>query len=224
MERDSFVFYKSFYDALCELDEKDQIILLHAICSYAINGEEPHIKGPLKAVFITIKPQIDKNNQRYENGKKGGAPKGNQNAKKTTENNQNQPNVNVNVNDTVNDNVNVSVNGVGSDDTDDSDGLYGVLENVRLARGEYEHIVSTYQRPKQLIDKVSRWLPNATNKHKKDHFALCLTFADNDDWPKKKKAEPPPEPIEVKDPLDPEEQEAKVQEMKARLNGAFASS
>lgn len=222
MERDSFVFYKSFYESIKELDLEDQTALFQAICKYALYGEEPKVKGPVKAVFIAIKPQIDKNNQRYENGKRGGRP-----SSKPTDNQtetEPQPNVNVNVNDNVNDNVNVNENGVGSDDTDDSDGLYGVLKNVRLAQGEYEHIVSTYQRPKQLIDKVSRWLPNATNKHKKDHFALCLTFADNDDWPKKKKAEPPPEPIEVVDPLDPDEQEAKVEEMKARLNSAVKSS
>ena len=221
MERDSFVFYKSFYESIRELNSDDQAALFQAICKYALYGEEPKTKGPVRAVFVAIKPQIDKNNQRYENGKRGGRPpKPNNNQTETKP----QPNVYVNVNDNVNDNVNVNENGVGSDDTDDSDGLYGVLKNVRLAQGEYEHIVSTYQRPKQLIDKVSRWLPNATNKHKKDHFALCLTFADNDDWPKKKKAEPPPEPIEVSDPLDPAEQEAKVEEMKARLNGMFTSS
>lgn len=220
MERDSFVFYKSFYESIKELDPDDQAALFQAICKYALYGEEPKTKGPVRAVFVVIKPQIDKNNQRYENGKLGGRPKKPNNNQTET---KPQPNVNVNVNDNVNDNVNVSVNGVGSDDTDDSDGLYGVLKNVRLAQGEYEHIVSTYQRPKQLIDKVSRWLPNATNKHKNDHFALCLTFAENDDWPKKKKEEPPP-PAEVADPLDPKEQEAKVEEMKARLNGAFASS
>lgn len=53
--------------------------------------------------FNFIKPQIDRNNRRYENGKKGGAPKGNTNAgkpvKKQPKNNQKQPNVNENVND-----------------------------------------------------------------------------------------------------------------------------
>ena len=44
-----------------------------------------------------MKPQIDANNRRYENGKKGGAPVGNSNAAKkekqpkTTKNNQKQP-------------------------------------------------------------------------------------------------------------------------------------
>ena len=63
-----------------------------------------------------IKPQLEANNQKYINGLKGGAPKGNQNAKKgkeqpknnqeTTEeqpkNNQKQPNENVNENVNVN--------------------------------------------------------------------------------------------------------------------------
>ena len=223
MERDSFVFYRSFYESIKELEPDDQAELFQALCIYALYGEEPDIKGPVKAVFIAIKPQIDKNNQRYENGKRGGRPpkpNNNQNETKPKAN----VNVNVNVNDNVNDNVNV--NGEVSDDTDDTDGsngLYGVLKNVRLAPSEYEHIVATYQRPKQLIDKVSRWLPGATNKHKRDHFALCLTFADNDNWPKKK-AQPPPEPIVVEDPLDPEEQAAAVAQMRAKVNGLFHDS
>ncbi len=113
--RDSFVFYRSFYEALCEVDETTQLIVYKAIIEYSINGVEIELDGINKAMFKLIKPQLDANYSRYENGKKGGAPKGNTNAKKpkentnknnqkTTKNNQKQPNVNVNVN--VNDNVN----------------------------------------------------------------------------------------------------------------------
>jgi len=106
--RDSFIFYKSFYDSIKELDPKDQVQIYNAIFKYQFEEEEIELNGVCKSIFILIIPQLEANNKRYENGKKGGAPKGNQNAKKTTKkqpkNNQKQPNVNVNVN--VNDNVN----------------------------------------------------------------------------------------------------------------------
>jgi hypothetical protein len=74
----------------------------------------------LKMLWSSIEYNLDANKKRYEtyriNGSKGGAPKGNNNAKKqpnSTENNLNQPNTsqnNLNVNDNVNDNVNANVN------------------------------------------------------------------------------------------------------------------
>lgn len=134
MERESFVFYKSFFEAIKELKEKDRLKVYDAICEYALNGNESELKGIPKAIVEMAKPVIDSSNNKYkaciENGKKGGAPKGNQNAKKTTqENNQKQPknnltgclekqpskttqnNLNVNDNDNVNvnDNVNSAV-------------------------------------------------------------------------------------------------------------------
>lgn len=111
--RESYIFYLSFYEALKELPDEVRLRLYDMISVYALTGEEMESGGIEKAVFTLIKPQIKANNQRYENGCAGGAPKGNSNAKKkgekqpkinqeTTEKqpkiNQKQPNENVNVN------------------------------------------------------------------------------------------------------------------------------
>jgi hypothetical protein len=73
-----------------------------------------------------------------------------------------------------------------------------------------------------LIDKVSVWLRDA--KHEvPDHFALCLKFANNESWPKRKVIEPVSLP-EVNDPLSEEEQRERMAEMHRKLNGAFTSS
>ena len=113
--RDSFIFYRSFYEAAQDLEDADRLKFYDAVLEYALNGSETLTeRSSARAVFKSVRPQIDVNNQRYENGKKGGAPRGNQNAKKqpkTTKkqpkHNQNttkkQPNVNVNVNDNAND-------------------------------------------------------------------------------------------------------------------------
>lgn len=78
MKRDGFVFYRSFVEALECLDEKEAYECFKAIAIYALDGEEIEMSGVVKALFLTIKPQIDANNHRYLNGCKGGRPKENQ--------------------------------------------------------------------------------------------------------------------------------------------------
>ena len=96
--RESFIFYKSFYDSIKELDPKEQVKIYNAIFKYEFEKEEPTLTGVCKSIMTLILPQLEANDKRYENGKKGGRPK----TKK-----QPNDNVNVNVNDNVNDNVNV---------------------------------------------------------------------------------------------------------------------
>ena len=112
--RDSIVFYRSFYEAIKEIPLEEQGVVYNAIYGYALDGIEPELNGIAKAIFLLVKPQIDANNTRYENGKKGGKAKGNQNVTEAEPNsNQNvtevepkpnqgetetEPNVNVNVN------------------------------------------------------------------------------------------------------------------------------
>lgn len=132
-EKESFVFYKSFYDALQDLKDKDRLKVYDAICEMALNGNERNLTGISKTVFTLIKPQVIANNRRYENGKKGGRPK-----KETIGFEKNKTigylktetktKPNVNVNDNVNDNVNANVN--VNDEVSDScvDGLQKVIE------------------------------------------------------------------------------------------------
>lgn len=115
MERESFVFYRSFFDAISCLTKEQKADCLDAIAKYALDGELVEMDGIIKALFLCMKPQIDANTRRYENGCKGGRPSKNQNEtnkepnknqiKTKTEPNKNQnetttePNVNVNDND-----------------------------------------------------------------------------------------------------------------------------
>lgn len=82
----SFVFYDSFKESIDCFEDKDKLMLYEAIANYGLHREQtPELKGPVKGVFITIKAQLDANFRKRENAKKGGAPVGNQNAKKKTE-------------------------------------------------------------------------------------------------------------------------------------------
>lgn len=111
MERESFVFYRSFYEGIKELPRDIQGEVLTAIMEYGLNGvTTENQKQITKAMFALIKPQLDANNQRFENGKKGGRPKANCNQTETeTKPKQNRNKTkhepNVNVNDNVNDNI-----------------------------------------------------------------------------------------------------------------------
>lgn len=71
MNRESFIFYGSFFEALSCLDDDVRLKCYDAVISYALSGNEPTLDGVPKAVFALIKPQIDANNERYVNGCKG---------------------------------------------------------------------------------------------------------------------------------------------------------
>lgn len=121
--RDSFIFYKSFYDAIKKRKKSLQTSVYNAIFSYVFEGEEIPLTPEAESIFILIKPQIDANTARYKNGKLGaefgklgGRPKKEKsNPIGVNEKNpigvingkpQKTPNVNVNENDNVNVNVN----------------------------------------------------------------------------------------------------------------------
>ena len=82
--RDSVLFYRSFIEAIDMLPPDDRLAAYEAIAHYGLDGTDPMsaLDGVAGAVFMLAKPQIDANNRRYENGCKGGAPKGNRNASK----------------------------------------------------------------------------------------------------------------------------------------------
>lgn len=59
---------------------------------------------------------------------------------------------------------------------------YGKFNNVFLTPEEFQELKDTYEDSRRLINKVSIWL---TEHDRKNHFAVCLKFADADDWCKK---------------------------------------
>lgn len=70
--RDTFIFYRSFYEAAKTLSDADRLTLYDTIAGYALDEKEPEASGVALGMFLLMKPVIDANTQRYENGKKGG--------------------------------------------------------------------------------------------------------------------------------------------------------
>ncbi|WP_288717554.1 DUF6291 domain-containing protein [uncultured Duncaniella sp.] len=76
MERESFIFYRSFYEAIKCMPPDVQAEIYPAICEYALFGRTPkNLSEVAKGMFTLIKPNIDVNTARFENGKKGGRKK-----------------------------------------------------------------------------------------------------------------------------------------------------
>jgi len=76
--RDSFIFYRSFLKSIQHLDTSEQLELFLAIVEYGLDQREPDMSRYVRAVWESIKPQLDANQRKYENGCKGGKPKPNQ--------------------------------------------------------------------------------------------------------------------------------------------------
>jgi len=91
--RESFIFYRSFYESIKELEPTLQVEILHAVSEYSLYGNVVEMSPVCKALFTAFCPSINAAKSRYEacvengkkgaeHGKKGGAPKGNSNASK----------------------------------------------------------------------------------------------------------------------------------------------
>ena len=131
---ESFVFYRSFHEAAEGLNDEQYGKIMRLLAEYALNGTEPEeMDAVTKLAFTLMKPQIDANSRRRENGSKGGKPKNsepnsnqnvtesepnsNQNVTKAEPNSnqsvtESEPNVNANVNANENVNANVNENGL----------------------------------------------------------------------------------------------------------------
>ena len=102
--RDSMVIYRSQIDALRALPGDQFKAAVLAIADYAMDDLTPDGDPVALMAFGMAKPLIDKNNKRYENGKRGGRPTNqtepNNNQTETKpkpNNNQTEPNPNLNV-------------------------------------------------------------------------------------------------------------------------------
>lgn len=107
MKRDSMIFYRSFYESVSGLSPVIKAELYDAIFEYSLNFQEIEFTNEIsKALFTLIKPQLDANIKRFENGNK---PKTKQ-IKSKIEAKDKQDKSKIEANNNVNNNVNVNNN------------------------------------------------------------------------------------------------------------------
>lgn len=83
---DSFVFYRSYYEAISDLNNADKLAMFEAIAELSLNDKEPQLHGIMATMFKLIRPQIDSNKKKRKDGMGGGRP-----PKKTNGSNDKKP-------------------------------------------------------------------------------------------------------------------------------------
>ena len=167
-EKRSFVFYDSFLEAMKHLNDAEFRECVLKIRDYALEGVDEESSSPMVNVIMAMaKPNLDSAKRRYmasvENGKKGaeygklgGAPKGNQNARKKQPliQPQIQP-LDVDANEDVEEDVNEEVNVKGDDDGDAPSGSIGFQSSFSNSSNSVlsEEIVNDSERLKENKDK-----------------------------------------------------------------------
>lgn len=73
---ESFTMFEKFGDVCEALEEPDRKELIYAISMYGMFGEEVELPYLLKALFISLKEDIDNSKNARARGSKGGRPKG----------------------------------------------------------------------------------------------------------------------------------------------------
>ena len=73
--RDNTMMYRTQCEALRALPPEQFKAVVCALWDYEMDGKVPEDDPVVVAMFLMAKPLIDKRNQAYENGKKGGRPK-----------------------------------------------------------------------------------------------------------------------------------------------------
>lgn len=155
-ERDSFVFYRSWYESAKLFENNlDKSKYIEAIIEYALDQVEPKFNDIVSTQIWTLtKPNLDANIKKYKDGcvgaphgKKGGRPK-----KKEPHNNPTKtPNVNVNVNEPVKEKVNKKDN------------------DIDKRKAEFKKLLSKYQDIyvlDMMKDFFSYWTEHSPNDRK----------------------------------------------------------
>lgn len=167
--RESFVFYRSFFDAVKHLESEKKCEIYDAIFSYSFEEKEPILSGISASIFTLIKPQLDANRKRFENGckaKKKSKPEAKQ--KQTISKTK------------ANDNVNVNVN------LNENENLKSELKNLNVAEETWHDFVSFRKEIKKPITSriLKRLLKdlNSFESKKKGNANLALEISIRKSW------------------------------------------
>jgi hypothetical protein len=186
--RESMIFYAKWRDAISELPIAVRNEVQNTILEYGLDGTMPSDIGQTtKAIMTLIKPQIDANNQKYENGCKGGEygalggrpRKPQENPNETPEKPQENPNETpIMINDICNINNTLSLSLSQSEKEETEGGVTATererffeifyFRNAKHPAEEVERFINHYE--------VSGWRRNGSNRKVSNKYALAKSW------------------------------------------------
>ena len=190
MEREGFIFYRSFAEAINEIgDSQIELNLYKAVVEYGLNGVLPPLTGIESAVMRLIRPQIDANVRRYENGKRGGRPKVNQGDSEgepkgnQTETKPKPSESRVEPKEKEKDKVKVKDKEKECEDTPRIEFQYGQWMNVILTTDEYVKLGKEMGNRDRdyYIDRLSEYLKDNPKKTYASHYRTLLNWKRSDE-------------------------------------------
>lgn len=182
----SFTIYSEYIDLISLLSKEEQYDLYGKIIDYIFyDAEVINLTRKQIKVWKNLKRPIDKSKTKSINGLKGGAPKGNENAKKqANEQPRKQAKKQANIQPTKQAhskmsmfNVNVKVKkdnrGMGEEGKKEEAKIH-FAEFVTMTNAEYEKLISTYSKDfaNQCITVLDNYKGSSGKKYKSDYRAI----------------------------------------------------
>lgn len=151
------VFYRSFYEALKDLPDNDRLVIYDAIFSYGLDLKEVELSGIAAVIWKLVKPNIEANNRRYENGKKGAKAKQEESKRKAKgKQRQSKPKANV--------------------DEELNNTIYHQFNHLSISVDENQKLIDKYFYTQSEIDAVYQRIENY--RQNKKYSSLYLTALD----------------------------------------------
>lgn len=169
-ERNGFIFYKSFYEAISELDDITRLQIYDAITLYALYGTRHELSGISLALFKLIQPQIDANNTRYKNGCKGGRKPSVNHGKTKVKPNDNQKQTEAKAKEKEKENVKDK----DKEKVNEKERPVQFAEFVSMTNDEYSSLVAKYGETdaKRAIEILDNYKGSSGKKYKSDYRTI----------------------------------------------------
>lgn len=185
MDREGFVFYRSFWDAVQDIDdEHTRLLAIESILRYGLTGEEQELpRGPASMVFKMARPQLEANYERFINGSKGGRPK-----KPMVSENKNhrllQEKTNGSQTEKPKEKEKEKVKVKEKEKVKEIPRTLGTFENVHLTTEQEEKLVGKYgeQQTGKYIERLSGYMANHDTNYK-DHYRVLISWMQQDGVP-----------------------------------------
>lgn len=181
------VIQPSFLDAIRMLPDEQRLELYDGICNYGVDGMEPEQLSPqAHAMFILMKPVIESSRKRYQtslkNGRKGGAPKGNQNARKQPKNNH-DIDIDKDIDNDTDTDKDMDMDTFPQPQAAECSPMewgekhpYGEFQNVLLSDKEVEKLRQEVPDWQELTDRLSEYIASSGKRYK-SHYATLRAWA-----------------------------------------------